>query len=164
MIEMLGVLAIVGVLSVGALSGYSMAMERYKASKAIDEIQRIIFEIKDLFGDKEKYTGVWNTSLKRAGILNSDATNIYNLPIVTSDGFSSPYWIFTVLYDVPDDFACKKIMLAGWDTELGTDMVRLGVSTNEGNLTYYYQGHFPLSIAQVNAVCIDAKRVIFGVH
>ncbi len=33
MIEMLGVLAIVAILSVGAISGYSMAMESYKTNK-----------------------------------------------------------------------------------------------------------------------------------
>ncbi|MBO7333238.1 MAG: type II secretion system protein, partial [Alphaproteobacteria bacterium] len=31
MIEMLGVLAIIGVLSVGGLSGYTMAMNRHRA-------------------------------------------------------------------------------------------------------------------------------------
>ena len=34
MIEMLGVLAIIGVLSVGGISGYSRAMAKYKLTKA----------------------------------------------------------------------------------------------------------------------------------
>ena len=33
MVEMLGVLAIIGVLSVGAIAGYSKAMEKYKLNK-----------------------------------------------------------------------------------------------------------------------------------
>lgn len=37
MVEMLGVLAIIGVLSVGAISGYSTAMERYKLNKYISD-------------------------------------------------------------------------------------------------------------------------------
>ena len=37
MIEMLGVLAIVGVLSVGGIAGYSKAMEKWKIDKMIDE-------------------------------------------------------------------------------------------------------------------------------
>ena len=37
MIEMLGVLAIIGVLSVGGISGYSKAMEKYKINKILDE-------------------------------------------------------------------------------------------------------------------------------
>ena len=36
MIEMLGVLAIIGVLSIGGLAGYTMAMNRHKANNALD--------------------------------------------------------------------------------------------------------------------------------
>lgn len=36
MVEMLGVLAIIGVLSVGGIAGYSMAMNRYKANQVLD--------------------------------------------------------------------------------------------------------------------------------
>ena len=36
MIEMLGVLAIIGVLSVGGIAGYSKAMMKYRINKAID--------------------------------------------------------------------------------------------------------------------------------
>ena len=36
MVEMLGVLAIIGVLSIGGIAGYTMAMERYKANEVIN--------------------------------------------------------------------------------------------------------------------------------
>ncbi len=36
MVEMLGVLAIIGVLSIGGIAGYSMAMNRYRANEALD--------------------------------------------------------------------------------------------------------------------------------
>lgn len=36
MVEMLGVLAIIGVLSIGAIAGYSMAMNRYRANETLD--------------------------------------------------------------------------------------------------------------------------------
>ena len=42
MIEMLGVLAIIGVLSVGGIAGYSKAMEKWKADKAISEYSYLI--------------------------------------------------------------------------------------------------------------------------
>ena len=42
MIEMLGVLAIIGVLSVGGIAGYSKAIEMYKTSKAATEYSYII--------------------------------------------------------------------------------------------------------------------------
>ena len=36
MVEMLGVLAIIGVLSVGGIAGYSKAMNKYKINKKCD--------------------------------------------------------------------------------------------------------------------------------
>ena len=42
MIEMLGVLAIIGVLSVGGIAGYSKAMEKYKINKTIEQFNYLI--------------------------------------------------------------------------------------------------------------------------
>lgn len=41
MIEMLGVLAIIGVLSVGGIAGYSQAMTKYKVNRTIDEYMHL---------------------------------------------------------------------------------------------------------------------------
>ena len=35
MVEMLGVLAIIGVLSIGGIAGYTMAMNRYRANEGL---------------------------------------------------------------------------------------------------------------------------------
>ena len=43
MIEMLGVLAIVGVLSVGGIAGYSKAMEKFKVNKAVEQYSYLIY-------------------------------------------------------------------------------------------------------------------------
>ena len=40
MIEMLGVLAIIGVLSIGGLAGYTMAMNRHRANQILDFVSR----------------------------------------------------------------------------------------------------------------------------
>ena len=42
MVEMLGVLAIIGVLSVGAISGYSKAMFKYKLNKQAEQLNTVI--------------------------------------------------------------------------------------------------------------------------
>ena len=42
MVEMLGVLAIIGVLSVGGIAGYSKAMYRFKMNKTIDIFNRVL--------------------------------------------------------------------------------------------------------------------------
>ena len=48
MVEMLGVLAIIGVLSVGAIDGYSKAMMKYKLNKQTEQIGFIVDYIKDV--------------------------------------------------------------------------------------------------------------------
>ena len=41
MVEMLGVLAIIGVLSVGGIAGYTMAMNKYKANEVLNVISML---------------------------------------------------------------------------------------------------------------------------
>jgi type II secretory pathway pseudopilin PulG len=48
MVEMLGVLAIIGVLSVGGIAGYSKAMAKYKLNKTINQISTISQGIRSL--------------------------------------------------------------------------------------------------------------------
>ena len=45
MVEMLGVLAIIGVLSVGAIAGYSKAMMKYKLNKQAEQLTQILFSL-----------------------------------------------------------------------------------------------------------------------
>ena len=44
MIEMLGVLAIIGVLSVGGIAGYSKAMNKFKTNKVSDNVSMLVAE------------------------------------------------------------------------------------------------------------------------
>ena len=48
MIEMLGVLAIIAVLTVGGIAGYSKAMKKYQANKVVGEIIQVLANIKEL--------------------------------------------------------------------------------------------------------------------
>ena len=63
-IEMLGVLAIIGVLSIGGIAGYSKAMEKWKINKTIEEYSALmtgLIEYKDNFiknSEKEKQIGL----------------------------------------------------------------------------------------------------------
>ncbi|MBQ8671692.1 MAG: hypothetical protein IJ525_04130 [Alphaproteobacteria bacterium] len=58
MIEMLGVLAIVGVLSVGGIAGYSKAMQKYRINKTIEQITLIAGNIRAFWGPQKNYIGV----------------------------------------------------------------------------------------------------------
>ncbi len=58
MIEMLGVLAIIGVLSVGGIAGYSKAMMKYRINKTIEQITLISGNIRSFFATQGSYFGV----------------------------------------------------------------------------------------------------------
>lgn len=57
MVEMLGVLAIIGVLSVGAISGYSKAMFKYKLNKYSESFSMLLNEAIMLLPDLERHYG-----------------------------------------------------------------------------------------------------------
>ena len=77
MIEMLGVLAIIGVLSVGGIAGYSKAMEQYKIIKSIDYLTQVIVNIQTVYANQKTYSGLnWQNALQ-AGVYPNDS---YVLP------------------------------------------------------------------------------------
>jgi len=59
MIEMLGVLAIIGVLSVGGIAGYSKAMQKYRINKTIEQITLIAGNIRTFFAPQGNYNDAW---------------------------------------------------------------------------------------------------------
>ncbi len=59
MIEMHGVLAIIGVLSVGGIAGYSKAMQKYRINKTIEQITLIAGNIRAFFAPQKNYIGVY---------------------------------------------------------------------------------------------------------
>ncbi len=58
MIEMLGVLAIIGVLSVGGIAGYSKAMMKYRINKSIEQISLISQNVRSFFASQRNYGGL----------------------------------------------------------------------------------------------------------
>ena len=62
MVEMLGVLAIIGVLSVGGISGYSKAMAKFKLTKAQDQISMLLMNVRTAFATSPSYKGLNNAS------------------------------------------------------------------------------------------------------
>lgn len=72
MIEMLGVLAIVGVLSVGGIAGYSKAMAKYRTNKMIDQISQIITNIRTAYTDQPSFVNLDNELAIDMGAIPND--------------------------------------------------------------------------------------------
>ncbi len=72
MVEMLGVLAIIGVLSVGAIAGYSKAMMKYKLNQhavAVNMLINNVLAIKDKLDHSGDSTTRYNVLLNKANML-----------------------------------------------------------------------------------------------
>ena len=75
MVEMLGVLAIIGVLSVGAIAGYSKAMLKYRLNKAIHQHNQIISAAtihKNILLDASNYNGDYLLLLTKMGEVDKE--------------------------------------------------------------------------------------------
>lgn len=72
MIEMLGVLAIIGVLSVGGIAGYSKAMEKFKINKTIEQIAQITANVQTLYAQQTTFDGLNNESAIAMGVVPSE--------------------------------------------------------------------------------------------
>ena len=70
MVEMLGVLAIIGVLSVGAISGYSKAMMKYKLNKQTEQLNYLMNTITSVYRDFVNYDGSYMNMLPYLKKLN----------------------------------------------------------------------------------------------
>ena len=84
MIEMLGVLAIIGVLSVGGIIGYSKAMSQYKSNQIMNGISHTIANIKTLFLQQDNVSSLDTQMAHDAGIIPDefDSSDIKNLKAV----------------------------------------------------------------------------------
>ena len=60
MIEMLGVLAIIAVLTVGGIAGYSKAMKKYQANKVVGEIIQVLAKWKELSENNKLYSMLYS--------------------------------------------------------------------------------------------------------
>jgi type II secretory pathway pseudopilin PulG len=137
MIEMLGVLAIIGVLSVGGIAGYSKAMTKFKINKSIDLVSQVAANVRTLYSSQGSYTDLVciddRISLcQKAKIVPDDA--IQNGYIKNPFGgdvriVNDAYWDFTVeLFGLPED-ACMELATLDWSAATSSGLNAIGVNT-----------------------------------
>ena len=144
MVEMLGVLAIIGVLSVGGIAGYSMAMSKFKVTKTIDQVQTIITNMRTLYASQRTYTALTASSAYNMGVLTdetydgSKGLNPYGGEIAF--GISGNRQ-FTIKYDKLTAEACLKLATADWGADASSGLVSIGVGGNNAVAkTYTWTG------------------------
>ncbi|MBR1825155.1 MAG: hypothetical protein IJ770_01030 [Alphaproteobacteria bacterium] len=161
MIEMLGVLAIIGVLSVGGIAGYSKAMAKFRINKTIDQVSHIVANTRILFGAQKTYVDLGTctasggtedgkTLIKSAKLMpdgmsddtkenNKEVTYFSNayagrLHFCASGRLSSAdNKSFTLAFTgIPQD-ACIDLATQDWSAASGSGLVAIEVNGVSGN-------------------------------
>lgn len=157
MIEMLGVLAIIGVLSVGGISGYSKAMAKYKINQCLDQISNLIINIRSTFANQTDFTGATTANVIALGIATGDMLNAQGNALVnpfngainvqpTAAGATS----FQISYAGLDTSACQNIALADWGSAASSGLISIQIN----NTTYdWANSTLPITIGAVAAAC-----------
>jgi type II secretory pathway pseudopilin PulG len=149
---MLGVLAIVGVLSVGGIAGYSKAMNKFKVNKTIDQINMIATNIRTLYASQKDYKDLDRYTAKKAGVIPAEMYPINqedtrwrdtNLAI---NAFGGVFEVCGVDHydcaDVEDGFyieltqipqaACVSIATAEWGADAGAGLIAMQIYPSGG--------------------------------
>ena len=130
MVEMLGVLAIIGVLSVGAIAGYSKAMFKYKLNKQTEQLNQLINAVTQYFPQ-----------------LNSK-TAINLLPILKK------------LNVIPKEMIKDNNSVQIYDVFNNAIQIFIGTRNDVGNNVKYARLHYILDFTDSNSVDICRNTVL----
>jgi Tfp pilus assembly protein PilE len=172
MIEMLGVLAIIGVLSVGGIAGYSKAMMKVKTNKTVDLISQIVANTQTLYKSQDSYAGLNDVVIKKAKLvpesfvstksdsysigvgdkITSSMINPFGGGVVVTPTTRLSYNIDNkafaiVLYDVPED-ACMELLTLDWGS---TTSGLIAVGINNGTWSPYIKEGCTGTSTEVNS-------------
>ncbi|MBO6282248.1 MAG: hypothetical protein J6N49_06975 [Alphaproteobacteria bacterium] len=143
MIEMLGVLAIIGVLSVGGIAGYSKAMTKYKTNKVVDQMTMIVTNIRTLYAQQTTYNGLNNVNAINMGVIpdemGTDAStgnlvNAFAGPVFISHAKLSSNTVtdpngdkaFVLTYSGLPREACVTLATGDWGSGSSAGLVGVG--------------------------------------
>jgi type II secretory pathway pseudopilin PulG len=174
MIEMLGVLAIIGVLSVGGIAGYSKAMTKFKINKTIEQISQISANVRTLYASQDSYEGLNDTVVQKAklapddifidGGSGSDMINPFggsiDIGILRANFNNTDMDVnyFQIHYDgIPED-ACIELFTQDWgQSTQGLVGITKGVMSHafECGAGYDCRGSnsFPVSVSKAASLC-----------
>ncbi len=111
MVEMLGVLAIIGVLSVGAIAGYSKAMFKYKLNKQTEQLNTV-------FNAVARYHGSFSKSTEQGLNLTSIFVKMGEIPTEMIDNNDYLHDVFGTKLHIRTGFTADPTILIELRSEL----------------------------------------------
>jgi len=180
MVEMLGVLAVIGVLSVGGMSAYGIGMKKYKISSLKDTVLHTLkiygnlsytgldyyrIEGADAQEEIKEYNFISPCQLDSSAIPGASGYKVCRLPlgeqyikIVPMEGRENMYsYMYFVTLTPSNAEVCSALLTAGWEELLPNDWWTRGkmwITSQNGSETLYGQTYtIPRSMAYKSKVC-----------
>ena len=147
MVEMLGVLAIIGVLSVGGIAGYSKAMNKYKINKTTDQISMLVANIRTLFSSQGNYDGLTNQQAKKFGVVpndmytkvsSDDITNAFGGDVTIAEAggrIAGDKEAFLITYDGLSSEACVTLATGDWGSGQASGLIAIAAGGKSDGAT-----------------------------
>ena len=139
MIEMLGVLAIIGVLSVGGIAGYSKAMNKFKTNKVADNVSMMVANIKTLYAQQKTYEDLDNAEAVSMGVIPDELVsdrdagtliNAFNGAVFVSQSDSTVEddgKAFIIEFDSLSKEACITLATNDWGSGYSSGLIAMQV-------------------------------------
>ena len=167
MIEMLGVLAIIGVLSVGGIAGYSKAMQKYRINKAIEQITLIVGNIRTFFAPQNSYeglssdTGIGKSIIKKAKLVpdemleyNSDGTiksitNAFGGDVQFDENYEPKS--LRIIFSGVSESECIELLMHDWSNLSAPSHTSFMFTMKEGH--YLCWAKYPVGLDDATKIC-----------
>lgn len=144
MVEIIGVLAIVGVLSVGGIAGYVTASRNLRINNLKDEVSTLVANVRSMFFSAENYGSVNDITLINAGLvptwmIDADRLHIHNknrgsVTIAPADYEYKKNGAFILIFNGLNPIACRELAISDWGSDVATGFLAVSIK-KDGDLT-----------------------------
>lgn len=132
MIEMMGVLAIMGVITVAAIAGINSAMNMQKRNTVNDEVLQMVAQVRQTFSEYDDFSNINNATIFGAiGMSNQNPYGgAYEISVNPSN---SRQFVISITGLSKSD--CEYFVTKGWDGSVGYEMSGRTQSGASGDCT-----------------------------
>ena len=132
MIEMLGVLAIMGVITVGAIEMIQLAMNTQKRNTVNEEVLQIVTQVRNIHGEYDDFSNINNATIFNA--IGMSDTNPYGGKYEISVDPSNPRQFVVSITGLSKN-ECETFITTAWSDSVGYKMSNGKSSGASGSCT-----------------------------
>lgn len=187
MVEMLGVLAIIGVLSVGGIAGYSSAMYKFKINKTVEYIYHVAQNLKNLCANNACKTSLMCSQNNYAPYQREGCAALKKLNLVPDDMWNQTAEYLVTPFNTPISINVDSeivsfayynvtknlcVTLSSFNHEFFISGIK-SFSINPSSICYYYSKEYgskngiteeehlrPASLEEISECCKDEDNIL----